>query len=544
MIITPAMRNLRANKRRQTSSATTSLRYEPKAKILSGRSEIPSNNIDVLDMLLQGKDYFAGTATSKNRRESIRRSGRKSTSLLLLSSVNAFKPNINRDNGVSNGVALKGKMETKYPRKDELFESDKLQFWLINITAFLHCTAIFCALVMFHVGWNSTKWDWNTADERVEACKGVISFCTILAFISTFIVRREQHKELKLPNMTLGLSFEYSLILLHVPPFTSRFMPDSADWLDTFNIILFTRFYILYEVCRVRSSLWRLRRVNFDSRGEQSKVTGFYYVKYSMSNAPLKFFFVSSIVLLLCLAEAMLVFERWVQPDLDRFHCLYYMVIVFTSVGLGDIYCKTRLGRTLTVVAACTGVIFLSICVGFLFEAIELQDKEMEIKDNHTKILAMIEYRNFSAIIIQRWWKKTKGKNVSQSKSVSAMDELLTTDFKEAKSTIREQMMIANKQSAGQLARETHKFVEKLDKNIEEILMRLRRATSSQYGKSSRTHEKLETADTESTESIAEDINTEGHNINRSGKKGDRSKRIFLQRSRSSNAIPHLKTET
>jgi len=220
------------------------------------------------------------------------------------------------------------------------------------------------------------------------------------------------------------------------------------------------------------------------------------------------------------------------------------MVIVFTSVGLGDIYCKTRLGRTLTVVAACTGVIFLSICVGFLFEAIELQDKEMEIKDNHTKILAMIEYRNFSAIIIQRWWKKTKGKNVSQSKSVSAMDELLTTDFKEAKSTIREQMMIANKQSAGQLARETHKFVEKLDKNIEEILMRLRGATSSQYDKSSRTHEKLETADTESTESIAEDINTEGHNINRSGKKGDRSKRIFLQRSRSSNAIPHLKTET
>merc|ERR1719499_187830 len=487
-------------------------------------------------MLLQGKDYFSGTATSITRRESVRRSARSLSwpSLLLLSSVNAFKPN------------RMGNMETKYPRKDELFENDKLQFWLINITAFLHCTAIFCALVMFHVGWNSTKWDWNTADERVEACKVLISLCTILAFISTFIVRREQHKELKLPNMTLALSFEYTLILMHVPPFTSRFMPESADWLDTFNIILFTRFYILYEVCRVRSSLWRLRRVNFDCHGEQSKVTGIYYVKYAMSNAPLKFFFVSSIMLLLCLAEAMVVFERWVQPDLDRFLCLYYMVIVFTSVGLGDIYCKTRLGRTLTVVAACTGVVFLSICVGFLFEAIELQDKEMEIKENHLKICAMIEYRNFSAIIIQRWWKRCKGKNVSQNGKVSAMDKLLATDFKEAKSTIREQMMIANKQSAGQLARETHKFVEKLDKNIAEILMRMRTAASSQYEKTSTIHGKLEMADPESRESMAEVINTEAHDIYRSGKIGicDISKRICKQRSRSSNAILNLKAET
>eukprot|EP00495_Collosphaeridae_sp_1-RS-2012_P002197 TRINITY_DN1929_c0_g2_i2.p1 TRINITY_DN1929_c0_g2~~TRINITY_DN1929_c0_g2_i2.p1 ORF type:complete len:236 (-),score=32.68 TRINITY_DN1929_c0_g2_i2:254-961(-) len=196
------------------------------------------------------------------------------------------------------------------------------------------------------------------------------------------------------------------------------------------------------------------------------------------------------------------------------------MVIVFTSVGLGDIYCKTRLGRTLTVVAACTGVVFLSICVGFLFEAIELQDKEMEIKENHMKICAMIEYRNFSAIIIQRWWKRCKGKNVSNKGKVSAMDELLATDFKEAKSTIREQMMIANKQSAGQLARETHKFVEKLDKNIEEILMRMRRAASSNYEKTSTKHEKLEMADSESRESIAEDINTEAHDSNRSGKIG------------------------
>jgi len=487
--------NKRMTKRRHSTLSTANhLRYESKAKILRGCPEINSSNIDVMEMLLQGGD----SCRTLSRAASMRRS------VLLLSG--AFKPNNERENGATL------KMESKYPRKNELFQDDKLQFWLINITAVFHSIAILCALVMFHVGWNSTKWNWNTADDRVEGCKVAISLCTIAAFISTFIVRRKQHIELQLPEMTIALFFEYTLILLHVPPFISRLIPNSPDWLDTFNIILFTRFYIFYEVCRVRSSLWRLRRVNFDSHGEQSKVTGFYYVKYAMSNAPLKFFFFSSIMLLLCLSEAMVVFERWVQPDLDRLMCLYYMVIVFTSVGLGDIYCHTRLGRLLTVVAASTGVVFLSICVGFLFEAIELQDLEMEIKENHMKILAMIEYRNFSAIIIQRWWKRCKGRKISHG-SVSAWDQLLCSDFKEAKSTIQEQMMVANKQSAGQLARETHKCVERLDRNIAEILMRMRAADGSD--EALKCNGMLEIADVESR-SHFENINTQSDN-NRGG---------------------------
>jgi len=287
-----------------------------------------------------------------------------------------------------------------FPSKDELYFSDIRQFRLINIIALLHGMSILSAMTMFNIGWNSDRLEWSHS-AYIEACKCSISLCTLIAFGLTVIVRNEQHWEFKYPRFTIMLLIEYILILLHVPPFTATVFPDDG-WLDTCNIIVFVRFYAIYEVLRVRSPLWRLRRINFDNHGDPSKVTGFYYFKYSMSSNPLKFFACSSFVLMLCLSVSMLIFERSVQPDMDIRLCLYYMIIVFTSVGLGDVVCITWLGRFLTIVAACTGFVFLSICVGFLFEAIEMQDAEMEIKENHLKIMAWIEYRNFAAILIQR----------------------------------------------------------------------------------------------------------------------------------------------
>jgi len=369
-----------------------------------------------------------------------------------------------------------------FPNKDELFHTDRKQYRLINCIALLHGTSILSATIMFVIGWEADRLQWTHTVSR-EVCKCIISLCTLLAFACTVVVRSEQHREFKYPRLTMLLLIEYIFILLHVPPFT--FWPEDGwekGWMDTWNILVFVRSYIIYEVLRVRSPLWRLRRINFDNRGDPSKVTGFYYFKYSMSSNPLKFFGCSSVVLMVLLSGSMLIFERSYQPDMDFRHCIYYMIIVFTSVGLGDVVCITWQGRMLTIASAVTGFVFLSICVGFLFEAIEMHDVEMEIKENHLKIMAWIEYRNFAAILIQRWWRKRSKKTKQPIKarekvhpSEENTDYLISLSFSDAKDAIHEQMMLANKQSVGHVARMTQVLVEKLTRDMEGLVLKVTR---------------------------------------------------------------------
>jgi len=366
-------------------------------------------------------------------------------------------------------------------KKDELFEEDELQFKLINATAFFHAVAILSSLVMFNVGWDPDIVDWRNSD-AVEICKIIISICTFIAFVCTLIVRNKQLKEdmrmKKHKNgFPCGLIFELIIILLHVPPFTARFL-GSAGWLDTCNIVVFARVYILYELIRVYSTVWRLRRINFNDRGEPCKVSGLYHFKYLMNDDPLKFFLCSSIVLMTFMAVSMQVLERWEQPELDFRLCIYYMIIVFTSVGLGDIYCLTMLGKLLTVLAAIGGFVFLSISVGFIFEAIEMEESEMEIKENHLNILALIEYRSFAAKIIQRAYRRyrrnVKGDNTAWVEAICHhSNNFLLASFAEASEAIKEKKNYANKHTVSHVVRVTQTHVEKLLHDMETLLDRL-----------------------------------------------------------------------
>eukprot|EP00495_Collosphaeridae_sp_1-RS-2012_P005037 TRINITY_DN440_c0_g1_i1.p1 TRINITY_DN440_c0_g1~~TRINITY_DN440_c0_g1_i1.p1 ORF type:complete len:343 (-),score=38.98 TRINITY_DN440_c0_g1_i1:311-1339(-) len=209
--------------------------------------------------------------------------------------------------------------------KDVHFENDVAldpldikEFNLINIIALLHITSILTALIMLHIGWDDIN-HRRIITPAVEACKVIITICTLPAFVCTVIVRNWQRMEhqnvdrqLIPPRSRLSslLRLEYFLIFFHVPPYTTKILPEGWDWTDQINIIVFFRLYIIYEALRVRSSLWRLRRINFDKRGEPSSVTGIYFLKYIMTQSPLKFFTCTSCVLLIFLTDAMLAFER------------------------------------------------------------------------------------------------------------------------------------------------------------------------------------------------------------------------------------------
>jgi len=386
----------------------------------------------------------------------------------------AFQPNRRTD-------SIMKTRDVRFQKNVTIHPLDTKQYKLINITCVCHLVSIFATLIMIQFGWDQNLLDWVTTP-LVDVCKAVVSICTIIAFYCTATVRKEQwleHKELdgaplKQRTTTLLLALEYLVIILHVPPFTSKILPESWGWTDQCNMIVFFRAYIIFELLRVRSPLWRLRRVNFNKRGEPSPITGIYFLKYSMTSSPLKFFFCTSCVLLLFLSAAMESFERWEQPEMGIRTAMYHMVIVFTSVGLGDVTCLTWLGRLLTMTCAANGIVFLSILMNQLFEAIEMQYDEMEIKENHLTIMALIEYRNFAAIIIQKWWKKTRkrhtihgmSQHTSYFKSVPVAEEICSTSLSDAKEAIQEHMTIAKKQSIAGVTRATQALVERFKNDV------------------------------------------------------------------------------
>jgi len=120
----------------------------------------------------------------------------------------------------------------------------------------------------------------------------------------------------------------------------------------------------------------------------------------------------------------MLIFERWAQPDLELRSCLYFMIMVFTTVGLGDIVCYTWLGRSITIVCSCAGIVFLAICVGFLVQSVKITDDEMKIQTKSDTIVTLIETRIIAAKMIQRAFRKylkRKNHDVSPSNKESSM---------------------------------------------------------------------------------------------------------------------------
>jgi len=343
---------------------------------------------------------------------------------------------------------------------------DVKEYNLIHIIAILHITSILSTLVMLDIGWDDAN-HRRILTPAVEACKLIITVCTIPAFICTAIVRKQQHNALKQRSkISSSLILEYFLILFHVPPYFTSALPEKYDWTDQINIMVFFRLYIVYEVLRVRSPLWRLRRINFDKRGEPSSVSGIYFLKYIMTQSPIKFFTCTSCVLLVCLSDSMLAFERWEQPDMGFRTAVYYMIIVFTSVGFGDVVCMTWLGKGLTILVAINGLVFLCILMNHLVEAFEMGHDEVEIKDNHLKIMALIEYRNLAAIIIQRWYKRHSKRRDAKRKNIkpyeSVMDYLFTIRLSDVKESIQERMAMSKSQSVAGVTRVTQTLVEKL----------------------------------------------------------------------------------
>lgn len=97
-------------------------------------------------------------------------------------------------------------------------------------------------------------------------------------------------------------------------------------------------------------------------------------------------FSVSAIFFVIALAFLIRIFERpyyefnFPETDYHQFSTLWnsmwYVIITMSSVGYGDMYAVTPVGRFFTLAAVLLGVIFLSTMVAIVTDSLQLSEKE------------------------------------------------------------------------------------------------------------------------------------------------------------------------
>jgi len=109
-------------------------------------------------------------------------------------------------------------------------------------------------------------------------------------------------------------------------------------------------------------------------------------------------------------AYVLMIFERPTDDGTLRHYanCVWLIIITMTTVGYGDEYPTTFLGRVVVVMAAASAVIMLAITINLVISSLSLTRSECKVLDMVDSIMANKELRNRAAKVMQRWFRSYK----------------------------------------------------------------------------------------------------------------------------------------
>jgi hypothetical protein len=138
-----------------------------------------------------------------------------------------------------------------------------------------------------------------------------------------------------------------------------------------------------------------LNRVNMDAD---------FVLRFVLANN-LAIVFVIAVIQVAVFSYLMMVFERPTdEGTLQSFsNCVWLIIITMTTVGYGDEYPTTMLGRVASIMASITAVIMLAVTINLVISKVSMNRNEEKLVCVIERINDRKEIRQKSVTVIQRW---------------------------------------------------------------------------------------------------------------------------------------------
>jgi len=166
----------------------------------------------------------------------------------------------------------------------------------------------------------------------------------------------------------------------------------------------------LFQVYRCFLDLYGVTSISLHTVAKRynTEVTTLFMTKIILKKHPFKSIAFFTIIMLLFFAYAISLFERPTDLDFQYFrNCLWVSIVTYTTVGFGDIYPTTDLGRWACCLCCACSLFNLALLVMFVHDTFRLDNKEELVLYTFTKRIWAVKREQIAAMVIQRFWRSS-----------------------------------------------------------------------------------------------------------------------------------------
>eukprot|EP00656_Telonema_subtile_P041910 TRINITY_DN4724_c0_g1_i2.p1 TRINITY_DN4724_c0_g1~~TRINITY_DN4724_c0_g1_i2.p1 ORF type:complete len:281 (-),score=52.67 TRINITY_DN4724_c0_g1_i2:227-1069(-) len=164
----------------------------------------------------------------------------------------------------------------------------------------------------------------------------------------------------------------------------------------------------MFQVYRCFLDLYGLSSVNLHSVGKMYRVDvgAMYMTKVLLKRHPFKVLAFFTVFMLTVFAYTISLFERPTDVDFQYFrNCLWVAIVTWTTVGFGDIYPTTDLGRTSACLCCCCSLFNLALLVMAVQDTFRMSNPEQVVLCNFETRKWRTEMANKAVVVLQRFWR-------------------------------------------------------------------------------------------------------------------------------------------